>query len=187
MKIAVGFDLETTGLDPAEGHRIIEIAASLYDLDTGTHLKSWVKRVNPQRPIDPKAQAVHGITFEAVQHEPVFEVLAPKLSQILKAADVVVAHNGIGFDKPFTKHELLRVGVEAPEYPMIDTMLDARWATCDGKLPKLGELCFALGVEYDPRQAHSAEYDVRVLMEAFFKARRKGFFLSPTQEVKIVA
>lgn len=171
--IIAGLDIETTGLEWAEGHRIIELAALLYD-ESGSCRHEWVQRVNPQRPIDPKAQAVHGITFEMVAHEPTFDKVAPRLAKLLGGVNLVVAHNGREFDLPFIKAELTRVGVACPEVALIDT-IDARWATPFGKPPNLGELCFATGVPYDPAQAHSAGYDVRVMMEAFFAARRFGF------------
>ncbi|NTX18026.1 3'-5' exonuclease [Burkholderia cepacia] len=179
MRIITGFDLETTGLDWNDGHRIIEVAAVLYDLDVGTRLGQYVQRVNPQRPIDEKAQAVHKITFDMLTSEPTWEQVAPAVSTILARTNYVVAHNGFGFDFPFVTHELQRVGVAVPEITGIDTMLEARWATPFGKLPNLGELCFACGVHYDPSQAHAALYDVERMMEAYFAARKMGNFFGP--------
>jgi DNA polymerase III subunit epsilon len=63
-----------------------------------------------------------------------------------------------------------------PKLELIGAMEEARWATLFGQLPNLGELCFACGVPYDPSLAHAPEYDIRVNMEAFFKACRWGFF-----------
>lgn len=172
--IYTGFDLETTGLlDPSQ--RIVEIAAVMYD-DTAKKRLSWVQRVNPGRPIEPKAQAVHGISDADVAGEPLLEKVAPKLAEILRRSDVVVAHNGKGFDIPFVQQEFDRISVPLPAIKLVDTMLEARWATPWGKLPNLGELCFSCRVDYDPEKAHSAEYDVEVMMASFFHARKKGFF-----------
>ena len=175
MIIVGGLDLETTGLDQSAGHRIIEIAILLYNLETTAFLGKFVQRINPQRAIDPAAQAVHGITFDQLAAEPVWEVVAPRVSQILSKVKFGVAHNGFGFDFPFLAAELMRVGVAVPVFEPIDTMVEARWATAGGKLPNLRELCFATGVAYDPEQAHQAEYDVEVLMAAYFAARAQGF------------
>lgn len=179
MKIVAGFDIETTGLEQAKGHRIIEVAAILYDLDTHASLGKFVQRINPQRPIDPGAQAVHGITFEDVASAPVWEEVAPKLQKILHKADLIIAHNGDGFDMPFVNAELNRVGLASVQTPTIDTMLRARWATPMGKYPNLGELCFACGISYDPSKAHAADYDVMVMMDSFFVGLNKGFFQLP--------
>lgn len=180
---AAGVDIETTGLDQASGHRIIELALQLYDLESASLRSRFVQRINPQRPIEAKAQAVHGITFEELAKEPVFETVAPKLSKILSVVSttggVFIAHNGEGFDIPFIRGELIRVGQAAPEVKVVDTMLQGRWATPYGKLPNLGELCFACGVEYDPTKAHAADYDVEVMMRCFFSAYRLGFFKIP--------
>ncbi|MDL2284885.1 3'-5' exonuclease, partial [Oxalobacter sp. OttesenSCG-928-P03] len=132
--------------------------------------------INPGRPIDAKAQAVHGITFEMLTKEPEWEVVAPKLQRVISASEIIVAHNGLGFDMPFVTHELKRAGLEVPEKKVVDTCVDGRWATPLGKIPNLRELCFACNVEYDPDSAHAAEYDVDVMMKCFFHGYKKGFF-----------
>lgn len=181
MRIGTGFDLETSGLDPKD-HRIIEICLMPYDLDTGRKLGAYTARFNPGRSIDPKAQEVHKISFEDVQHCPTLETAHASIEmiqKILARSDVVIAHNGIGFDKPFIEAEFARIGQPLPEMKVIDTMLQARWATHNGKFPNLGELAFACRVNYDPSQAHAAEYDVQVMMECFFKGFQQGFFTIP--------
>jgi DNA polymerase-3 subunit epsilon len=184
MIIVGGLDLETTGLEQSAGHRIIEIAILLYNLETTAFLGKFVQRINPMRPIDPAAQAVHGITFDQLAAEPVWEVVAPRVSQILSKIQYGIAHNGLTFDFPFLAAELMRVGVTVPVFEPIDTMAEARWATPLGKNPNLRELCFACGVEYDPTKAHAAEYDVEVMMQSYFIARAQGFM--PPQLVAAV-
>jgi DNA polymerase-3 subunit epsilon len=185
MKI-LGFDTETTGTQWADGHRIIEIALVL--VHDGVRKAAYTQRFNPQRPIDAKATEVHGITFEEVSGEPLFEEKAGKISALMNCADVIVAHNGVEFDVPFINHEFRGAGVpEIGNVPIVDTMLDGRWATPFGKNPSLGELCFALGVPYDKAQAHAALYDVDVMLEAFHRARAKGFFTIPQREMRMAA
>jgi DNA polymerase-3 subunit epsilon len=176
MTRIAGLDLETTGLDQSAGHRIIEVAVTLHELETERFLGKYVQRINPQRAIDPDAQRVHGITFEQLAHEPTWEQVAPNVHRVLSAVRYMAGHNIIGFDWPFLSGEFKRIGMAVPELELIDTMVDARWATPLGKLPNLSELCFATGIEYDPSQAHGALYDIDVNMNAYFAARRMGFF-----------
>lgn len=185
--IITGLDIETTGLEQEKGHRIIEVAASLYDLDTERLLGNFVQRINPQRSIDPKAQAVHHISFSDLALAPLWEEVAPKLAKIMDKSDLIVAHNGKGFDLPFICNELVRIGHRVPNVKVLDTMLDGRWATPMGKVPNLGELCFACGVDYDPAKAHGALYDVGVMMQSFFHAYKKGFFKVEREEVREAA
>lgn len=180
-RVITGFDTETTGLIDPE-HRIIEFAAILYDLDTGERLGQLVQRVNPGRPIDPEAQAVHHIAFDHVSHLPKLEDdvrLQDNLIRIAQASTCFVAHNGVGFDMPFVDQEFTRVGRAFPKIKCLDTMLEGTWATPNGKRPNLQELCFACRVDYDPAAAHAAEYDVVKMMECFFYGYRRGFFKLP--------
>lgn len=177
--VVAGLDIETTGLDQADNHRIIELAISLFDLNTKEKIGSFLTQINPQRSIDPKAQEVHGISFESLIEKPLWSAVAPKVAALLGRCHYVVAHNGLGFDMPFLYGELIRAGQAQPKVGLIDTMLQARWATADGALPNLGALCFACGVEYDKAKAHSALYDVHVMMECFFSQYERGFFSLP--------
>lgn len=174
----IGLDTETTGLKQEDGHRIIEIALLTYDLDTCALKDTWIKRIDPQRPIDPKAQEVHGIAYTDLIGCPTWEEIAEEVARRMSSAGLLVAHN-MGFDGPFIGAELVRVGQKVPDVHALCTMENARWACPDGKLPKLGELCFALGVPYDTSKAHGAEYDVSVMMDCFFKGLRRGFYSLP--------
>lgn len=182
MKIG-GLDIETTGLDWTDGHRIIELALIQVD-GRNQPLGKIVQRFNPQRPIEAGAIAVHGIELAHLHAEPVWA--PPVLADIYRAiesCDVLVAHNGKGFDLPFINAELMRIGMPKITRPVIDTCVDARWATPLGKIPNLGELCFACGIDYDPNQAHAAQYDVEVMLSAFFHAVRKGFTFQSTDSM----
>lgn len=179
MKI-IGLDTETTGLDQEKGHRIIEIALLTYDLDTHKLVDRWVQRIDPERAIDPGAQAVHGIGYSDLVGCPKWDDLAPEIAKRLGTAGLLVAHN-MGFDGPFIAAELVRVGIDVPNVHSLCTMENARWATPDGKSPRLGELCFALGVDYDPAKAHGADYDVQVMMDCFFKGLDRGFYELPKE------
>lgn len=185
-RIIGGIDIETTGLHVHKGDRIIEIAASLHDLDTGEKLGAWEQRINPQRAIDPDAEAIHHISFESLVGMPLWADVAPTVSKLMSRCDYLVAHNGYGFDFEFILYELLRVGAPLPKQILgIDTMLQGRWATPDGAVPNLEALCFASGVAYDRTKAHAALYDVDVMMESFFRMWRRGFFTLPAEPYKL--
>ncbi|HGP2101617.1 TPA: exonuclease domain-containing protein [Salmonella enterica] len=179
-KIVGGIDIESTGLDYTSGHKIIEIAITRYDLDTHTHIDSLEMRFNPRRSIDPKAQAVHGISLEKLVAEPLLADHAKDVAAYMAQCQIWVAHNGEAFDIPFICHEFASYGVKLPSVPIVDTMLDGLWATEDGKRPRLEELAFSLGFIYDREKAHGALYDTDLMMQCFFKAREKyGFFKLP--------
>lgn len=179
MKV-IGLDTETTGLDQEKGHRIMEIALLTYDLATGKLEDTWVQRINPERSVDPGAQAVHGISYDDVSSCPKWEDVAAEIARRIGTADLLIAHN-MGFDGPFIAAELMRVGVDVPNVHSLCTMENGRWACPDGKSPRLGELCFALGVDYDTSKAHGAEYDVDVTMQCFFRGLERGFYQLPNE------
>lgn len=183
-KKAAVFDTETTGLKAIDGDKIIEVAILVYDIDTKKKISSYVQRINPERAIDPKAQEVHGISYAQVASCPVFKDVAADIAAEFAKADICVAHN-IGFDAEFLAVEFNSAGVKLPMIPSVDTM-DARWATFNGKSPNLGELCFALGVPYDPSKAHGAEYDVEVTAACFLEGLRLGFFTIPTNDIDTI-
>lgn len=174
--IITGLDIETTGLSQEKGHRIVEIAMICYDLSRKERLR-YVQRINPERSIEAKAQAVHGIALSDLAGKPKWEAVAPKIIGIFQKSSLLVAHNGDEFDLPFIVNELLRIDLTPPAHlQAFDTMVNGRWATANGKLPSLRELCFACDVDYDPSKAHAADFDVDVMMASFFKGFDWGWF-----------
>ena len=170
------YDSESTGKNEEE-HRLIEVTCRLHRLSTGAHIDTKTWRSNPLRRIDPGAAKVHGIKAEDLKNEPTFDLVAPKIAKIFSITDLLVAHNGDFFDFPFLKRDMERVGVKCEFPKTFDTMVRARWATHNGKIPTLGELARCLDVPYDPALAHSAEYDTDVLAKCFFEGIRIGAFV----------
>ena len=113
------FDVETTGMKPEEGHAIVEIAAQRWRDDQV--VESFESIVNPGRPIDPEAAAIHGITEEVVKREgkPLIEVI-PAFVLFCSGA-TLVAHN-IRFDLSFVNSHLLKLGLPALSNPTLDTI-----------------------------------------------------------------
>jgi DNA polymerase-3 subunit epsilon len=176
--IIAGCDTETTGFSAAKGDRIIEVSLGLWDFDTRAKLRDYTFRINPLRDIPEKATAVHGIRIEDLRDSPTWDKVAPAINAVLKKADLLVCHN-VDFDAPFIGEELIRVGQVPPPITTFCTMKNGRWATSNGKNPKLGELCWALKVDYDPAQAHGAGYDVDVMMQCLWAGVDRGLFQLP--------
>src|SRR5699024_11804894 len=106
-------DTETTGLDPAQGHRIVEFGGVelIKRRLTGNNLHRYV---NPGRDSDPEALGVHGLTTEFLSEYPPFESIAAEIVEYVKGAEVII-HNA-PFDVRFLDAELERCGFKLFEY-----------------------------------------------------------------------
>lgn len=115
-------DLETTGLDPAAGHRVAEVALLRVrgEVEEG-RLESLV---NPGRPLDPQAAAVNGLHDDALAAAPPFHDLALRLAALAGGA-VIVGHN-VRFDLAFLARELRFAGLPPLTTPTLDTLALAR-------------------------------------------------------------
>ncbi|MBA8881636.1 3'-5' exonuclease [Phyllobacterium myrsinacearum] len=184
MPIEAGIDIETTGLEKGD-HRIIEVYAGLWS--NGILKYEFNQRVDPQRSIAADAQRVHGISSADLMGKPTWDAIAPSLIKVVEKADLIVWHNGDWFDGPFLAYECSRVGLVFPKKPTLDTMAAGIWATPDGKKPSLKELAFAMNVPYDTALAHAADYDVKVMMECYFRAKQEGYFQPTDDDVSIAA
>ncbi|ATW58032.1 DNA polymerase III subunit epsilon [Pseudomonas phage nickie] len=182
-KVATIGDIETTGLKQEDGHRIIEVALSVWAFNTVTGDKRklgkpYIQRINPERPIDPGAEAVHKISLADLRGKPKWDKVAPTVSGILSRTDVFIAHNA-AFDAPFLALELIRVKMPMPTFDVYCTMEQGRKATGFGKVPNLGELAYACGYDYDTDAAHSALYDTQLLENCYWYGVENGLFKSP--------
>lgn len=179
--VIVGADTETTGFDFDRGDRIVEVCFGIYHATAAglEHLRTINQRINPERAIPAEAQRVHGISLEDLKTSPTWSGFAPTVQRILDRADMLVIHNA-EFDVPFLQGEQARAG-----YPVsrpLDafcTMRNGLWATFDGKSPTLKELCWSLGIKYDPTAAHAASYDVEVMMQAYWRGVQLGLYPNP--------
>ena len=144
----IAFDLETTGL-VAELDRVVEIGAVRFD-ETGQELGRFERLVNPERPMSPAAQAIHGISDADLAGEAPARVVLPEFLDFLSGSEAValLAHNS-SFDARFLGVELARAGLARPEYPLIDTLALARRRLPelrDHRLDTLARL-FNLGID----------------------------------------
>ena len=158
-------DTETTGLDPHDGHRIIEIAAIelLHHVPTG---RKFHRYVNPERDIPSDALAVHGLTAEFLaNHEP-FAALADDLAAFI-GGDRLVIHNA-EFDLAFINAELARLGRSPLVCPFVDTLAVAR-RRFPGAPASLDALCRRFGIDLGARELHGAEIDCHLLAEVYIE------------------
>src|SRR4030042_5271284 len=99
----IALDTETTGLDPRQGHRIIELAAIELD-GRKVSLRRFHRYLNPEREIDAGAVAVHGLTYERLQDEPKFSDIVAGFLEFIAGAELII-HNA-PFDIGFLNHEM---------------------------------------------------------------------------------
>jgi len=159
-------DTETTGLDPADGHRIIEIGCvELMDhLPTG---RSYQAYLNPERAIPIEAQRVHGISDEFLADKPLFAAIADELMEFLGDAPLVI-HNA-GFDLKFLNSELHRL--TRPPIPFaraIDTIEIAK-AKIPGARYSLDELCKRFNIDLSARSKHGALLDAELTARVYLE------------------
>jgi len=158
------FDVETTGMRPQDGHAIVEIAGMKVS-GSGNVLESFDTIVNPARPLDAEAAAVHGITQEIINKEgkPLIEVI-PAFMLFCEDA-TLVAHN-IQFDLSFLNKHLQDLGLPLLGNPIIDTLELARQKVLLGSY-SLKYLAQHFAIPQPT--AHRALADVDVTRQLLFK------------------
>ena len=164
-------DTETTGLYPAQGHRIIEIAAieMVHRRPTKNHFHVYL---NPQRDIDHAAQEVHGITLDFLQDKPLFEAVAADLTAFVQDAELII-HNA-PVDVGFLNSELSRIGLQPIETmcgKITDTLKMAKDSR-PGQRNNLDALCRHFGIDNSRRTLHGALLDAELLAEVYMAMTR---------------
>jgi len=164
-------DTETTGLEPALGHRIIEIGAveMVNRRLTGNRFHQYL---NPGREIDPGAIEVHGITNEMLTDKPKFADIVKDLLEFIKGAELII-HNA-DFDVEFLDMELgmLKLGRLSEHVAGItDTLAYAR-ELHPGKRNSLDALCERYQIDHSHRTLHGALLDARLLAEVYLAMTR---------------
>ncbi len=160
-------DTETTGLDPSQGHRIIEIGCVelLNRKHTGRHLHVYL---NPEREVDAGALEVHGITDEFLADKPLFAAISDTFLEFVKGAELII-HNA-PFDIGFLNNELalLNKGHAAMnEYcSVLDTLAMAR-KKHPGQKNNLDALCRRYQVDNSQRELHGALKDAEILADVY--------------------
>jgi DNA polymerase-3 subunit epsilon len=179
-------DTETTGLFPAQGHRIIEIAAVevINRRVTKNHFHVYV---NPEREIDQGAQEVHGITLEFLQDKPAFAEIVDEFLDFVNGAELII-HNA-PFDIGFLNAELGRIdrlNVEHTCAGIIDTLKMAKDMR-PGQRNSLDALCRHFGIDNSKRTLHGALLDAELLADVYMAMTRGQESLMMDMEVTMAS
>ena len=159
-------DTETTGLEPQEGHRIVEIGGVelLNHMPTG---RTFHKYLNPKRSMPQEAFDVHGLGDDFLRDKPLFEQVAQEFREFVGDARLVI-HNA-AFDMKFLNAELDWAGF--PKLPMdqaLDTLVIAR-KKFPGSPASLDALCRRFGIDNSAREKHGALLDSEILAEVYLE------------------
>lgn len=159
-------DTETTGLDPSQGHRVVEIGALelINHVPTGRTFHAYV---NPERPVPAEAEAVHGLDTAFLRDKPVFSKIADDFLAFISESRIVI-HNA-GFDLAFINAELAWLG-KSPIGPerAVDTLYLARQKHPLGP-NSLDALCKRYGVDNSRRTKHGALLDSELLADVYIE------------------
>lgn len=177
----IALDTETTGLDPADGHRIVEIGA----IELFNHIpsgKTFHTYLNPERDMPPDAQAVHGLSTAFLKDKPFFAAIAIEFLDFIGDAPLVI-HNA-AFDMKFINAELSFIKSGGlPGERIIDTLLIARQKHPMGP-NSLDALCKRYGIDNSRRDKHGALLDAGLLAEVYLEligGRQAALGLSAAQ------
>jgi len=160
-------DTETTGLEPADGHRIIEIGC-VELVDRRITGNTYHQYIQPDREIDAGAIEVHGITNESLVDKPRFTDIAAEFLEFIKGAELVI-HNA-PFDVGFIDHEFRLLarspGTVVDHCKVLDTLAMAR-RLHPGQRNSLDALCKRYDIDNSQRELHGALLDAEILADVY--------------------
>jgi len=164
-------DTETTGLDPDQGHRVVEVACvTLHHRSlTDKHLHLYL---NPDRDSDPEALRIHGLSADFLAQHPRFATVATQFVDYVRGAELII-HNA-AFDIKFLNAELARCNMPPLETvceKITDSLQVAR-ELHPGKRNSLDALCERYGISNAHRTLHGALLDAELLAEVWLAMTR---------------
>lgn len=160
-------DTETTGLEPAQGHRIIEIGC-VELVNRRITERRYHQYINPEREIDAGAAEVHGITLDDLRERPVFREIAEEFIDFIRGAELVI-HNA-PFDVGFLDAEFAKLGEawgETVDYCSVYDTLKLAREMHPGQRNSLDALCRRYEIDNAHRELHGALLDAELLAETF--------------------
>ena len=175
----IALDIETTGLNPTQGHRIVEIGCVELENNypTGNYFQQYI---NPNRKMPEEAFKIHGLTDEFLLDKPTFLLVADKFLDFIKGSELVI-HNA-KFDLGFLNYELeLASKKTLLEFKVVDTLVEAR-KIFPGAANNLDSLCRRYDIDVGKRKKHGALLDAELLADVFLEmngGRQQNMGLEP--------
>ena len=185
------FDTETTGMDPADGDKLVEIGC----IELENHMptgRTYHQYINPEREVPAEAVAVHGLTQDKLKNEPTFGEIVGDFIDFIGTDAKLIAHNA-SFDVKFINAEFKTYGFPALDPKrIIDTLAIAR-KKFPGSPASLDALCRRFNIDNTSRTLHGALLDSELLAEVYLEllgGRQRGLGIEPerkkTEDTKIV-
>jgi DNA polymerase III subunit epsilon len=174
----VVLDTETTGLDPAGGHRTVEVGCVelVNHVPTGLVYQAYV---NPERDVPAEAEAVHGLGEAFLADKPVFAEIAPALLDFIAESRLII-HNA-EFDLRFLNAELERLGRSVLSAARVIDTLNLARRKYPGAQASLDALCRRFAIDLSGRTLHGALKDAHLLAAVYLElvgGRQPGFVLA---------
>lgn len=161
------FDTETTGLNPKEGDKLVEIGA----LELINHIatgRTYHVYINPMREVPEEAFKIHGLSTEFLSNYPKFSEVAKDFLSFVGEDGIMVAHNA-SFDMNFINYELKHNGIKTLEnHEVIDTLQIAK-SKFPGARHNLDALCKRFNIDNSKRTKHGALLDAELLAEVYLE------------------
>lgn len=159
-------DTETTGLDPRQGHKVIEIACIelINRVKTDNYFHCYI---NPRRDVPQEAFAVHGLSTDFLKDKPIFDHIAYKFIDFIKDSNII-AHNA-NFDVKFLNFELQLVGIKPLEKSRIIDSLAIAKKKFPGSPASLDALCKRFNIDLSKRSLHGALLDTQLLCDVYIE------------------
>lgn len=185
MEREIVLDTETTGLDPLNGHRIVEIGCVelLNRMPTG---KVFHYYINPERDVPAEAYAIHGISTDFLQDKPKFDEIAAQLVEFIGDSRLII-HNA-EFDMKFLNHHLFNAKKrDISKERVFCTLLFAR-RKFPGQQNSLDALCKRFGIDNSHRHKHGALLDAEILAEVYLElmgGKQNTITLEQKEKVKV--
>lgn len=160
-------DTETTGLEPKQGHRIIEIGC-VEIINRRKTNKHYHQYINPDREIDEGAYNVHGISNEFLADKPRFKEIAQEFINFIRDSELII-HNA-PFDVGFIDHELRKLGIKWGKVEHFCTVTDTLTMAREkhpGQKNNLDALCKRYEIDNSKRDLHGALLDAQILLDVY--------------------
>ena len=180
------FDTETTGLNPKEGDRLVEIGALelINHIPTG---RTYHQYINPMRDVPDEAFKIHGLSNDFLKNYPKFSDIAKDFLSFVGDDGIMVAHNAT-FDMTFINYELKHNGFDTLQNNEVIDTLEIAKSKFPGARNNLDALCKRFNIDNSKRTKHGALLDAELLAEVYLEllggAEPSMSFENKTQDIK---